>query len=84
MHEVVRDVRLECDGEGVELTRAQASALADFLWRGLLPGAAVAAARLTDALSTAPADGMPDVRFEPYQWPAIRTAIAALERAGSP
>jgi hypothetical protein len=77
----VAGVRLECEGDGVELTRAEASALADFLWKGLLPGAAVAAARLSDALDTTPGDGVPDIRFEPYQWPAVRTAIAAIGRA---
>jgi hypothetical protein len=69
------DVRIECDGDSVELTRAQASALADFLWQGLHPGGAVAAGSLTEALSLPPGGAVLPVRVEADAWPAIRAAL---------
>jgi hypothetical protein len=72
------DVRIECDDDSVELMRAQATELADFLWRGLLPGAAVAAGRLTEAPSSPPPRGVPPVQVEAYAWPAVRAGLARV------
>ena len=60
----------------VRLTLAEAHALTAELWRGRIPGAAVAAARLTDAISSS--NARPVVTFEPHEAETVRSALRAL------
>jgi hypothetical protein len=65
--------------ERVEVTAEQAAAVTEYLWKGLLPGAVVSAAKLSVALDRVPEHGR-SVEFEAYEWPSVRGALDALGR----
>jgi hypothetical protein len=74
----VSNLVLAFAGERVEVSRERAAALADFLWQGILPGAATSAAKLTETLAASELRGLRLVEFEPYETEAIRGALKAL------
>lgn len=63
-------------GERVQLSPDDADALAAELWKGRVPGAAVAAGRLTDAISSRSARSV--VTFEAHEAETVRAALRAL------
>jgi hypothetical protein len=63
-------VTLVHGGERVELSAEQVDAVVDYLWKGLVPGAVVAAATLAGA------NGREEL--EAYEWQPVRAALAAL------
>jgi len=69
-------ITIRVDRDWFELSREEAVALADQLWRGSRPGAVTAAARLSDALVTRSRAGT--VAFEASELEAVRSALAAI------
>jgi hypothetical protein len=65
--------------ERVDVSREHAAAVTDYLWRGLLPGAVVSAAKLSEALERPVGRGPRQVEFESYEWPSVRGALDALD-----
>jgi hypothetical protein len=64
--------------ERVEVSREHADALVEYLWKGLLPGSATCAAKLTEALAAAELPARRALEFQPYETEAIRGALEAL------
>jgi hypothetical protein len=65
-------------GERVEISREHAGALVEYLWKGLLPGSATSAAKLTEALAGPELRAPRPLEFQPYETEAIRGGLEAL------